>query len=164
MARGTKKTSAKKTSGAKARSHSAGKQRSGKGAAAQKRGAARKPRGTAAASENLFGAMSTLVGTALGREIIAEVLEAAAATLRRRGGMAQVAEDAREQASETAATAVDVATEVASGTVGLAQTAAGVLAGVATDAARSMLPGAPNEGEAGGRSAGRQRSGARARE
>jgi len=164
MARGARKTSAKKGSGAKARSRPAGKQRSTKSTAAQKRGGARKSGGTEGASENLFGAMSTLVGTALGREIIAEILEAAAATLRRRGGMARAAESAGEQASEAAATAGDVAAEVASGTVGLAQTAAGVLAEVATDAARSMLPAASEEGEAGGRSASRQRGGARAKE
>jgi hypothetical protein len=164
MARGAKKTSAKKGSGAKARTRPAGKQRStAKSTAGQKRGAARKSQGLAT-SENIFGAMTTLVGTTLGREIIAEVLEAAAAALRRRGSVAQVAERAGEQASETAATAVDVAGEVASGTVGLAQTAAGVLAEVAADTARSMMPGSADDDETSGGRAGRQRGSPRARE
>jgi hypothetical protein len=103
-----------------------------------------------AAAENLLGAVSTLAGSALGRQIIADVLEAAATALRKdRGNIRQEIETGVEQVTETAGTAVNVATEVASGTVGLAQTAAGVLAEVATDAARSMLVGSRDDDEGG---------------
>ena len=151
MAKSAKKTSTKRSGGAKARGRSAGKQRSpSKKTVGQKRGASGKRMTQSAAAENLLGAVSTLAGSALGRQIIADVLEAAATALRKdRGNIRQEIETGVEQVTETAGTAVNVATEVASGTVGLAQTAAGVLAEVATDAARSMLVGSRDDDEGG---------------
>jgi hypothetical protein len=153
MARGAKKTSAKKAGGAKAGARSAGKQRSGaKKAAGQKRGTPARRGAQAGGAENLLAAFSTLAGSALGREIIADVLESAATALRKdRGNIRQEIESGVERATEAAGSTVDVATEVASGTMGLAQTAAGVLAEVATDTARSML-GVSSDEDEGGRS------------
>jgi hypothetical protein len=161
MARGAKKTSTKKGGGAKAGGRSAGKQRgAAKKTAGQKRRTSGKQTTPFAGAEGMLAAFSTLATSAVGREIIADVLESAAAALRKaRGNVQEGIESGVETATETAGAAVSVASEVASGTVGLAQTAAGVLAEVATDAARSMLVG-PSDDEGGnGRRRGRSAKG-----
>jgi hypothetical protein len=158
MAKATKKSSTKRA-GAKARPGAAAKGRSGAKGAAKKRGGSRKSREQSGLPENLLGAMSTLVGSAGGRQIVADVLEAVASVLRKtREGVAQVA----EQGSGAASSAAGVAGEVVSGTVDLAQTAAGVLADVATSAARSMMPGSmggDGDNESGGAGRGRTKAG-----
>ena len=105
MARGARKTSAKKAGGAKAGGPLAGKQRSGaKKAAGQKRRSSARRGTQAAGSENILAAFNTLAGTALGREIIADVLESAATALRKdRGNVRREIESGVEQASEVAA-------------------------------------------------------------
>jgi hypothetical protein len=101
--------------------------------------------------------MGSLVTSQLGREIVADVLDAAAAVLRQQRQMGQQAQDAGramlDTGSRSASTAVLVGTEVASGTVcasteiaaaaaNLAQTAAGAMAAAATNAVLNMIPGA----------------------
>jgi type IV secretory pathway TrbL component len=95
----------------------------------------------ASAAREWTGAIDTLIASPSGREILANVLEAAAEALRRVGpGVGQAAEAGAQQVMETSEAAAEIGTEVASGTMALAQTAAGVLADVVTDAARSLLP------------------------
>ena len=168
MAKAAKKASAKRGGAAKTRARSGGAHRSAaKNTGAKKQMRSRKAQGQSSGlSENWLGAASTLVASAVGREILAEVLEAAVSALRRsRGNIGEAARAGAEQASHTAGAAVDVATEVATGTMTLAQTAAGVLAEVATDAARTMLPGSSaDDDEEPARSAGRGGRGGRAKE
>ena len=154
MAKAAKTTSKKRSGPAKARKSSGGKQRSGsKTGAAKKRRATRKSESPSATSASWLTALSTLAGSAPGREIIADVLEAAASALRKSGTrIGQAVVSRAQQGIQAAGTAAEVAAEVATGTVGLAQTAASVLAEVATDAARSMLPGAAGGDDEAGRS------------
>jgi hypothetical protein len=125
---------------------------------------ARQPQGrkTKAPSETWAASAGMLLTSDLSREILAEVLNAAAAVLRqdRQAGQ-QVQDTGRampDRSTETASTAVQVGTEVAAGAVEagteisvaaaeMAQTAAGALAAMATNAMFNMLPGANAEKE-----------------
>ena len=96
-----------------------------------------------------------MLNSSLGREILADVLDAASEVLRRdRGGrqVAQAVNTAAEAGADAAATAGDVGTEVASGAMDagaritssmadMAETAVGSLAAMATGAVLDMLPG-----------------------
>jgi hypothetical protein len=90
----------------------------------------------------------------VGREILAEVLDAAAAVLRRNrtgeeimGAVSAAAErtgnaasTAMEVGSEVAAGAADAGQQIAAAAVDMAETAAGALATMATEAVLGMLP------------------------
>ena len=179
MARSPNKTTSKSarvrtgtgnTGAAKARASksAARKKTPTKSAASKDRSAskrtARKPQGrtTKAPSENWAASVGTLLTSDLSREILAEVLNAAAGVLRqnRRAGQ-QVQDTGRamlDRSTESASTAVRVGTEVAAGAVDagteisvaaaeMAQTAAGALAAMATNAMLNMLPGASTDAE-----------------
>jgi hypothetical protein len=159
MARAAKKAAPRKArggTGTKARPTSKKSTSAKKVASAQKAGAPRRiaskrrsPKPSAGAGQWL-GAVSNLVGTLEGREIVADVLEAAAAALRKgRRNVASAVEAGTEQVLETAETATNVATEVAAGTASLAGTAAGVLAEAVADVAHSVLPGGSAGADAG---------------
>jgi hypothetical protein len=111
--------------------------------ATAKRGSAskRRARKAARAGQSWPAALETLVSSSQGRNILAEVLEAAAGALRKGQGELQenVATGARAMRDVSGA-AIDAGTEVVKGTAGLAQTATEVLADVVTSAARSLLP------------------------
>ena len=100
---------------------------------------AKKPKdgATTSTAQRSWQAISTLIDTPLGREILADVLvaaaTAAAAALTRHRPSAQQVAHAGEAAVETGA-------RMASGTSHLAQVAAGALAEIMTEAARSILP------------------------
>jgi hypothetical protein len=162
---GTGSTGAAKvrTSKSAARKKTPTKSAASKDRSASKR-TARKPQGrtTKAPSENWAASVGTLLTSDLSREILAEVLNAAAGVLRqnRRAGQ-QVQDTGRamlDRSTETASTAVQVGTEVAAGAVDagteisvaaaeMAQTAAGALAAMATNAMLNMLPGASTDAE-----------------
>ena len=181
MARSPTKTTSKKRAGGKARARAAtgdaraSKAPASKGAASRKRstpdkGAASKQRSTAkptgarapgrrsqARSESWASSMSTLLSSDLSREIVSEMLEAAAGVLRQNrevGRQVQATgQTMLERSTGSAANAVQVGTEVASGAVdagteiaaaaaNMAQTAAGALAAMATNAILNMMPGA----------------------
>ena len=127
MAKAAKKTS-------KARARSARQGSPPKTAARQKRLSSRKSGEQSTSSESWLSAAGTLVTSAAGREILAEVLEATASILRR--DRASIGE---EQRPESPSTTANVLAQGATGV--LTRTAAGVLAEVAASAARSMLPG-----------------------
>ncbi|HEX2136262.1 MAG TPA: hypothetical protein VHG30_10210 [Microvirga sp.] len=107
----------------------------------------------------LAAGVGALLGTQYGREVLAEVLNAAAAVLRRSREQVQEAGQAMlDRSTDLASSAVNVGTEVASGAVeagaeitaaavDMAQTAAGTLANVSTAAVLNMLPGAGDAGE-----------------
>jgi hypothetical protein len=100
--------------------------------------------------------VGSLLTSQLSREILADVLNAAANVLRQNRMMSQPAPEvgrAVDRGTELASTAVQVGTEAASGAVDtgveitaaavdIAQRAAGTLATIATNAALNMLPGA----------------------
>jgi hypothetical protein len=99
--------------------------------------------------------VSALLASQPGRDILAEVLESAAAVLRKDRTGQQVAGGVNalsETGTNVVSTAVDVGTDVASGAadagaeitsavVDMAETAAGALATMATGAVLNMLPG-----------------------
>ena len=121
--------------------------------------------------------MGSLLTSELGREIMADMLNAAAGVLRQNRGPGQQAQEARraivEGGTDVATTAMQVGTEAASGAVDtgaeitaaavdMAQTAAGALATVATSAVLNMLPGgSTNEDE--GRKGRRRRRASKSR-
>jgi hypothetical protein len=181
MARSPTKTTSKKRAGGKARARAAtgdaraSKARASKGAASSKRstpgkGAASKRRSTAkltgakapgrrtqARSESWASSMSTLLSSDLSREVVAEVLDAAAGVLRQNrevGRQVQAtgqtmlerstgsASNAVRVGTEVASGAVDAGTEIAAAAAHMAQTAAGALAAMATNAMLNMMPGA----------------------
>jgi hypothetical protein len=101
--------------------------------------------------------VGSLLTSELGREILADMLNAAAGVLRQNRGTGQQAHEAGramvEGGTDVATTAMQVGTEAASGAVDtgaeitaaavdMAQTAAETLATVATSAVLNMLPGA----------------------
>jgi hypothetical protein len=101
--------------------------------------------------------MNTLLTSDLGREILADVLNAAAGALRQNREMGQKAQEAGramtdrgtdlassavQVGTQAAAGAVDTSAEITAAAVDIAQTAAGTLATVATNAVLNMLPGA----------------------
>ncbi len=99
--------------------------------------------------------VGSLLNSQLGREILADVLDAASAVLRRdrRGQQVERTVNAVADAgSDIASTAVDVSTDIASGAVeagatiasavtDMAETAAGTLASMATGAVLDMVGG-----------------------
>ena len=113
--------------------------------------------------------MGSLVTSELGREILADMLNAAAGVLRQHRGTGQQAQEAGramvDRGTDLATMAVQVGTVVTSGAVDtgaeitaaavdMAQTAAETLATVATSAVLNMLPGAgtgEDEGQKGRR-------------
>ena len=150
------------------------KTRGSKGAASKKnarpgKGPARKPRAASKRTparvqpgraqpkpESWAASVGSLVTSQLGREILADVLNAAADVLRQNRAMSQQAQVAGravvDRGTDLASTAAQVGTEAASGAVDtgaqitaaavdIAQTAAGALATVATSAVLNMLPG-----------------------
>lgn len=168
------KASAKGRGSPKAAPRSPAKKGSAKGAgtksagtrAAAKRGAARgaskggRRQSSQGSAQSWFGALNTLMASGPGRDIIADVLEAAAGALRRhRANVSEAMEAGAERMSDATGAAANVATEMAMGTVELAQTAATVLADVVTDAARSVLPGGIDEDDERSERSGSRRSG-----
>ena len=185
MARTAKPTSSKSRAGGKARQQtgtkSTGAARKGatknagsKKSASAKGGAAPKTRSVSKRATSgslvrnaqpqavtLAAGVGALLGTQFGREILAEVLNAAAGVLRRSREQVQEAGQAMlGRSTDLASTAVNVGTEVASGAVeagaeitaaavDIAQTAAGTLAAVSTNAVLNMIPGAGAGGEEG---------------
>jgi hypothetical protein len=101
-----------------------------------------RPRKSSPQSQSWFPAFGTLITSPLGREILADVLEAAAAVLRKQREVAKQVADAGEAAVKTTG-------EVASLSRDMAQATAGALADATTDALRSLLPEPPTG--AGGR-------------
>jgi hypothetical protein len=149
--RGSKKTparSAAKKGAAKKRSAGATKRTQAKSAGskgAAKRSAAQRT----GPAENWAASVGSLLGTQLGREILADVLDAAAGVLRRNRELAQsvaatgeaALESGREMATAAFTTSTNVAGDVASAARDMAQTAAGALADLTTEAMRTMVPG-----------------------
>ena len=161
---GTRKTGAAKASGSKQVDRK-NTPKSAKGPARQRsERTARKPQGRTrgAPSENWAASVGTLLTSDLSREILAEVLNAAAGVLRQNRRVGQRVQDTGramlDRSTESASTAVQVGTEVAAGAVDagteisvaaaeMAQTAAGALAAMATNAMLNMLPGAGSGAE-----------------
>lgn len=175
MARSPKSTSTKARSGRKTRTGptASTKSRARKGAASKKTAEARKgsaskaraaskrtqvraqPRKGQPKAESWAASVGSLVTSQLGREILADVLNAAADVLRQHRAAGQQAQEVRAivgRGPDLASTAVQVGTEAASGAVDagaeitaaavdIAQTAAGTLATVARSAVLNMLPG-----------------------
>jgi hypothetical protein len=153
MARGPRGTSSK--------ARKAGTARGGRKAKAQKRSAAKgAAAGTKASAatgarkrsaskaqkrrpseqpQSWSGVVASLVTSAMGRAILADVLEAAAAALRKeRPGFEQAGADQMASAREAATSA---GSEIVSGTAALAQRAVSVLTEAAADAALDALDG-----------------------
>ena len=176
MARSPRSTSSKAPTGRKARAGGAAstKTRASAGAASKKnagagKGPARQPRAaskrtqTRAQSrrgqpqaESWAAGVGSLLTSEVGREILADMLNAAAGVLRQNRGTGQQAQEAGramvDRGTDLASTAVQVGTEAASGAVeagaeitaaavDIAQTAAETLATVATGAVLNLLPG-----------------------
>ncbi len=156
-ARGASKRTSSST--ARATKRSAGSGGAGKARGGSKRAATKvqsrrqQPQMTGGASS-----VGSLSSTEVGRTILVEVLEAAAAVLRRARGAGQTvgaaATDIAETGADLASTAVDVAADVASGAAeastdiataaaDMEQTAVGTLTTMATDTVTSLLPEAP---------------------
>jgi hypothetical protein len=118
--------------------------------------------------------VGSLLTSQLGREILADVLNAAAGVLRQtreineqgqETGQAMIARGtdlastAVEVGTKAASGAVDTGAEITAAAVDIAQTAAGTLATVATNAVLNMLPGAGSrDDDARGRGGGKGRS------
>ena len=197
MARSPRPTSSKARGGQKARAGGntgSAETRASEGPASKKRRTTRKgPAPQARASsqrtpakaqgkrrqpqaESWAASVGSLINSQLGREILADVLNAAAGVLRQNRQMGQQAQEAGraviDRGTDAASTAVQVGTEVASGAVNtgvgitsaavdIAQAAAGTLATVATEAMLNMLPGAPtgeDQGQQGDRRKGARNS------
>jgi hypothetical protein len=135
----------------------------GKGPARQPRAASKRTQTRAQSSggepqaKSWAAGVGSLLTSEPGREILADMLNAAAGVLRQNRGVGQQAQEAGrgmvDRGTDLASTAVQVGTEAASGAVDtgaeitaaavdMAQTAAGTLASVATSAMLNMLPGA----------------------
>jgi hypothetical protein len=111
--------------------------------------------------ESWANSIGSLLNSPLGREILADVLDAASAVLRRDRSGQQVAgavNAVADAGADAASTAMEVSTDVASGAMDagakiasavsdIAETAAGSLAAIATGAVLDMLPGGPSEEE-----------------
>jgi hypothetical protein len=108
---------------------------------AQKRSAAKsQPRRKSEQTQSWGGALATMITSQLGRDILSDVLEAAAAALRKERPGQQTSTDARN-APDTTDSPVSVAAELAAGSAALASTAVNVLAGAVTDSALTALEG-----------------------
>jgi hypothetical protein len=189
MARSPRSTSSKAPTGHKARAGGAAstKTRASAGTASKKnagagKGPARQPRAASKRTqtraqprrrqpqpESWAAGVGSLLTSELGREILADMLNAAAGALRQHRGTGQQAQEAGQgmvdRGTDVATTAVQVGSEAASGAVDtgaeitaaavdMAQTAAGALATVATSAVLNMLPGGgtnEDEGQTGRR-------------
>lgn len=104
----------------------------------------RKRASNESSSQSWGSLLNNLVTSPLGREILADVLIAVAAALKKDRPIVQRAfEDGVQKAAQAGATAVGAGADVASATATLAQSAAGALAEIVTDAARDILPGSP---------------------
>ena len=176
MARSPRSTSSKAPTGRKARGGGAASTKTrasagtaskkntgaGKGLARQPRAASKRtqiraqPRRGQPQAESWAAGVGSVLTSELGREILADMLNAAAGVLRQNRGTGQQAQEAGrgmiEGGTDLASTAVQVGTEAASGAVDagaeitaaavdMAQTAAGTLATVAASAMLNMLPG-----------------------
>jgi hypothetical protein len=146
-ARGTGK--ARKGSASKARSARKSSAAPTRPRAAAKKGgtSTRRARTAGPAGESWSGALETLVSSSLGRDILADALEAAAGALRRgRGELQETVTAGARAIRDTSSAAIDAGTEMVTGAASLAQSAAEVLADAVTSSARSLLPGkAENE-------------------
>jgi hypothetical protein len=85
--------------------------------------------------------LQTLVTSSLGREILADVLEASAGALRKARADARDAMEAGATAATAAGqTATSVGSEMATGAAALVQTATETLADIVTSTASSLIP------------------------
>jgi hypothetical protein len=161
MAKSTKSTSSKTRGSKKTPARSAAKKGAAnkRGAGPTKRTQAKSKQATSSAkrsagqranlSENWAASVGSLLGTQLGREILADVLDAAAGVLRRNRELAQsvaatgeaALESGREMTNAAFTASTNVAGDVASAARDMAQTAAGALAGLTSEAMRTMVPG-----------------------
>ena len=160
MARPTKTTASGTRTGKKAEGGAASKRQTAPTArVTQKTRASSRRRVSSESSSQSWGSLlNTLVTSSLGREILADVLIAAAAALKKDRPIVQRAfEEGVQKAAQAGATAVGAGTDVASATATLAQSAAGALAEIVTDAARDMLPGSPSKKSGGGSINGRRK-------
>jgi hypothetical protein len=129
----SKARAARKSSAAPARTRAAAK----KGITSKRRARTAVPAG-----QSWSGALETLVSTSLGRNVLADALEAAAGALRRgQGELEETVAAGARAIRDTSSAAIDAGTEVVTGAASLAQTAAEALAGAATSSARSLLSG-----------------------
>ena len=129
MARAAKKTPRRGSAKAQARSTPAKRAGQRAGTATKRPAAKRRSRQQSGAADSWLGAVSTLAGAPQGREILAEVLEAAAATIRKQ----------QQMANEMVERGVDLASEAATTTAEAVQQAASVLA----EAVSALSPRAP---------------------
>jgi len=161
MARAASKKSSKKR-GAASRKTGRGSARKGPAAkkgAPQKRSASKGRRRQTKGSAEWAGAFQTLLGSSQGREIMADMLDAVSATLRKQRETAiRAGEAGTEAVAGAVETTLDAATEIASGTMGIAQRAATVLTDVISEAMRSVLAGLPGGTTGSTKTRGRQRS------
>ncbi len=145
MARAASKKSSKKRGAASSTKTGRGSARKGPAAkkgAPQKRSASNGRRRQGSAEWAV--ALQTLIGSSHGREILADMFDAVAGTLRKQGETAtRAAEDGTEVVAGTVETTLDAATEIASGSMRIAQTAATVLTDVVSDAMRAVVAGLP---------------------
>lgn len=153
MAKSTKSTSSKARGGRKAQERAGSKKtaaqprRGGQARAGAKKSARRQT----AQTESWANSVSSLLSTQAGREILADVFDAAAGVLRRNREIAQQVVASGGAALQAGTNA---AGDVTSAARGMAQSAAGSLADLASETVRAILPG-----EAGrGRGAARGRS------
>ena len=164
MARAASKKSSKKRGAASSRKTGRGSARKGPAAkkgAPQKRSASKGRRRQTKGSAEWAGAFQTLIGSSQGREIMADMLDAVSATLRKQRETAiRAGEAGTEAVAGTVETTLDAATEIASGTMGIAQSAATVLTDVISEAMRSVLAGLPGGTTGSTKTRGRQRSSA----
>jgi hypothetical protein len=173
MARSPRTTASKARAGSKARRNTApkaaapskkatAKRAPAKKASSKRTGSKAQAKRPQAQAENWAGSVGSLLTSQVGREVLAEVLEAAVSVLRRvRDTGQQIANTggaAVDAGSSTVSSAVDVTTDVASGaietgteiasaTADMMQTAVGTLANIATSGVRSLLPEASAEPE-----------------
>ena len=162
MARAASKKSSKKRGAASSRKAGQGSARKGPAAkkgAPQKRSASKGRRRQTKGSAEWAVALQTLIGSSHGREILADMFDAVAGTLRKQGETAtRAAEDGTEVVAGTVETTLDAATEIASGSMRIAQTAATVLTDVVSDAMRAVVAGLPGGAMGSTKTRGRRRS------
>jgi len=110
--------------------------------------------------QNLTSTLQTLVSSPVGREVLADILEAAAGALRKaRADVQDIMEASASAATAAGETATSVGAEMATGAAALVQTATETLADLVTSTATNLL--APAD-EADARTSSRR--GARGRE
>jgi hypothetical protein len=150
MAKSTKSTPSKTRAGAKtkprvsAKKEGAPQRRGARARAASKKSAPKQVSRT----EGWASSVGSLLTSQPGREILADVLDAAAGVLRRNREVAQqvvasgeaAVESGRELATAAFRAGTTAADEVAAATRGVAETAAGALAELAGEALRTLMP------------------------